>query len=592
MENWAREPEAFGTETGGQHLTVMRKQYIAIIAALAFTVAIPRANAQTLTDTSLTITQIVSGLNTPTAMAFIGSNDFLVLEKDLGRVRRVTNGTLQTSPVLDVPVDNTSERGLLGIALHPDFSSNHFVYLCYTESSTGSDSTNGNPLGIRVYRYLWTGSVLTNGTLIFGFPVEPGVGFHNGGTIAFGPDDNLYAVTGDHNRSGQLQNRPAGPSPDDTGVIVRLNDAGGVPGNNPFFGVSGMTNVFAYGVRNSFGLTFDPVSGNLWDTENGESDYDEINLVPAGFNSGWREIMGPASRSAGSTNDLFVAPGSHYADPQFSWVSTVAPTALIFLNSTALGAQYENDLFVGDFNNGNLYHFVVNSMRDGLVLSGGLADKVADNGSERDDVVFGSGFSGGISDLKVGPDGQLYVLEIGAGKVWAISASPLHDLAVVTVKAPKKVTLTTSVTNRTVKLTVSIQNRSTHSESIPDAATLSNLVQVTVQSLGACPDRVAVLQPPKKLPLILAPNKKLKLTYLVAFDCANDPAPTTKAGPHDDYRTTAHVDHAALDGNADTSPTNDDCPRAPSGNDKGCGGKNPVTKQLGADILTDVVQKP
>ena len=321
------------------------------------------SNAQTVTHTSLTVTQIVSGLSLPTAIAFIGSNDFLVLEKNTGQVRRVIDGALQTSPVLDVAVDNTGERGLLGIALHPGFATNNFVYLCYTESSTGNDSTSVDPLGIRVYRYEWTGSVLTNGTLIFEFPVEPGVANHNGGAIAFGPDGKLYAVTGDHERFGQLQNQPAGPAPDDTGVIVRLNDDGSAPSDNPFFAQGGnLAKYYAYGVRNSFGLTFDPVSGKLWDTENGPDHYDEVNLVEPGFNSGWREIMGPASRSSGSTNDLFVAPGSQYADPQFSWLTTVAPTGLTFLNSTALGAQYENDLFVGDFNLGNLYHFTVNQL--------------------------------------------------------------------------------------------------------------------------------------------------------------------------------------------------------------------------------------
>ena len=570
----------------------MRTILIAAVAALALAIAAPGTDAQTLTDNSLTVTQIVSGLDTPTQIAFLGTNDFLVLEKNTGKVRRVIDGVLQTSPVLDVAVDNSDERGLLGIALHPGFVTNHFVYLCYTESSTGNDSTGVNPLGIRIYRYQWTGSVLTNGTLIFEFPVEPGVDFHNGGVIAFGPDGKLYAVTGDHDRSGQLQNQPAGPAPDDTGVIVRLNDDGSVPSDNPFFAQGGnLAKYYAYGVRNSFGLTFDPVTGKLWDTENGPDHYDEVNLVEPGFNSGWREIMGPAARSSGSTNNLFAAPGSHYADPQFSWLTTVAPTGLTFLNSTALGAKYENDLFVGDFNNANLYHFTVNSARDALVLSGGLADKVADSSGELSDVILGSGFSG-ISDLKVGPDGRLYVLSISAGKVWAIAALPVHDLAVVALKAPRTIRLSATTTNRTAKLSVTIQNLSPHSETIADVAMLTNLVHVTVQSLGACPDRVAVLQPPKKLPLILAPQKKLRLTWLVTYDCANDPLATTKDADHSDYRSTVTVNHAALDGNADTNPANDDCPRAPSGSDKGCGGKDPVTKQLGADVLTDVVQKP
>ncbi len=115
--------------------------------------------------------------------------------------------------------------------------------------------------------------------------------------------------------------------------------------------------------------------------------------------------MGPVSRDVEGTSDLVFFPGSHYADPKFSWLSPVGPTALVFLNSARLGVEYQSDLFVGDINNGNLYRFKVNATRDRFdFTSSGLSDLVADNSAEFQEVILGTGF-GGITDLKIGPDG-------------------------------------------------------------------------------------------------------------------------------------------------------------------------------------------
>jgi glucose/arabinose dehydrogenase len=165
-------------------------------------------------------------------------------------------------------------------------------------------------------------------------------------------------------------------------------------------------------MRQSFGMEFDPVTGNLWDTENGPNQYDELNLVEPGFNSGWRDVSGLAARAPDLNieDDLVDFDGrGNYSDPEFTWQQTVAPTGLDFLDSSELGAQYQNDLFVGDYNNGNLYHFDLNENRTQLVLGGGLADRALDPGDEVGNILFGTGF-GGITDVKVGPDGYLYVL--------------------------------------------------------------------------------------------------------------------------------------------------------------------------------------
>jgi glucose/arabinose dehydrogenase len=392
-----------------------------IVAAYALAYFCP-ALAQTLNDPKLHIRNVVPGLSQPTAMAFLGPGDILVLQKGDGRVLRVIDGVLQPGQVLDVAVDNASERGLLGIAVHPNFPSIPFIYLYFTQSSTSND-TSGSPapLANRVYRYVWNGNVLVSPTLILDLPVTPGPN-HNGGTMTFGPDGKLYIVIGELNRNGQLQNNSGGAAPDNTGVIFRINDDGSAPSDNPFFSQGGnLAKYYAYGIRNSFGLAFDPLTGELWDTENGPTNYDEINLVQPGFNSGWNRVMGPASRDLEGTNDLVFFPGSHYADPKFSWFTTVAPTAIAFLDSARLGVDYRNDVFVGDSNNGNLYHFPINATRDGFdLITPGLVDLVADNNTELQEVILGTGF-GGITDLKVGPDGLLYVLSFGLGKIFVVS---------------------------------------------------------------------------------------------------------------------------------------------------------------------------
>ena len=167
----------------------------------------------------------------------------------------------------------------------------------------------------------------------------------------------------------------------------------------------------------------------LWDTENGPGFGDEINLVEPGFNSGWRQVQGIWLRQVGDTqgpispihpNKLVDFGGRGiYNPPQFTWEHTIGPTALKFLNSSKLGKQYENDMFVADVIFGNIYHFKLNQKRDGLLLIGPLADKVANNADETFIPWFAAGF-GAITDLQVGPDGYLYVLSYTGGAIYRI----------------------------------------------------------------------------------------------------------------------------------------------------------------------------
>lgn len=366
-------------------------------------------------DPTLKIEKFVSGLSSPTSMAFVGTN-ILVLEKG-GSVRSISNGVLENKPTLSVNVRADNERGLLGITVL-----DNQVYLYFTELLDDDSIKN------RVYKYQWDGKNLIERGLILDLPGLPGPN-HDGGKLLINKpiDSNvqsLFAVIGDLNHKGVLQNIKDGNQPDDTGVIFRVNpeDGSGIQ-DNPFSNEPSTSKYFAYGIRNSFGMAIDPISDTLWNTENGPGQYDELNIVKKGFNSGWEVVMGPISQEGKDKNDLHNIPGSHYADPALSWFEPPALTAIEFLNSTMMGDNYANNMFVGDFNFGNLYRFVLNDQRDGLHLEEfgtGLADKVVNNAEELSTITFGSGF-GSITDIKTGPDGFIYILSYSDGAIYRIS---------------------------------------------------------------------------------------------------------------------------------------------------------------------------
>ena len=397
------------------------------------------AQEPTIKDPNLRVETIVEGLSWPTSMAFIDNNNILVLEKEKGTVRLISNGILQETPVLEVDVNSNNERGLLGIAI----MNNDTVFLYYTESSSSSSSSSEDNelLRNRVYKYQWNDEekILVNPTLILDLPALPGPN-HDGGKLIIGPDNFLYAVIGDLNHMGKLQNVVNGLDPDDTGVIFRVNPEDGSPAPaNPFISnkegdLSSLNKYYAYGIRNSFGIAFDPVTNILWDTENGPSEYDELNVVKPGFNSGWRQVMGPISKSGITEDELVNFPNSKYADPVFSWLPSIGITDIEFLNSAKLGNKYVNNIFVGDIGdltNGYLYYFEVNEDRTGIKFDSnsssqtGLTDLVADNEQEMSAIALGTDF-GGITDIETGPDGFLYILTLdresdGEGKIYRIT---------------------------------------------------------------------------------------------------------------------------------------------------------------------------
>jgi aldose sugar dehydrogenase len=491
-----------------------------------------QAQGPQMTVPNLRVRALLTGFVTPIGLAFLSDSKWLVIEKNTGQVRVVENGAV-TGTALDLAVNNTSERGLLGIALHPDFEENGFVYLfwscqappppaadpftptateCADLPALGADTDPFSTtdllavplLGNRVDRFVWDDATETltfdsNLIKLRSFQndastspagpngeIQPPRGNHNGGVIRFGPDGKLYVMFGDVGRRGQLQNLPSGPTetglgptvpddqfggpePDDahfTGVILRLNDDGSTPTDNPFFAIgaaaggevgANIQKIFAYGIRNSFGMAFDPFSGNLWDQENGEDAFDEINLVRPGFNSGWIQVQGPASRvaqfkqiettslhhedfpnlqqfrwgperiadtRAAALSRLFVIPGSHYSDPEYSWVHVLAPSAIGFLNSRALGPQWFGNLFVGfsvndDLLRGGLMAFRLTGNRR-QIAGRRIADNATFHGpGQNKSHIVGTNF-GIVTDIQTAPNGNLLVVALDTGIVYEV----------------------------------------------------------------------------------------------------------------------------------------------------------------------------
>ena len=458
-----------------------------------------------------------AGITQPIGLVFIGANDYLVLEKASGQVKRVIGNVLQPTPVLDLAVNSNSERGLLSMVLHPNFPQTPTVYIRWTESSSGVDSnvvTDVPVLGNRVDRFAWDGSTLTLQANVIRLRslqtdnvVVPGqapssananpAGNHNGGPMRFGPDGKLYIYMGDQGRRGWMQNvingpflsapqvddTYGGPAPDNAhlaGVILRLNPDGTAPADNPFFatgaGLGGevganIQKVYSYGHRNGFGMAFDPATGHLWETENGDDSYSELNRVVPGMNGGWIQFAGPASRlpdfksiettlfnralqqlrfpptrlaytTSLATSRLVMLPGAIYVNPTLSWRFEIGPSGATFISGNALGAHNNGTFWFGSArsfsqvggNGGSLYRVRLTPDRLEADLSADprLADRVADNlfraqkfdGTESETLRIGTGF-GTTTDFVQGPDGSLYVVSLTDNTIYRISPLPI-----------------------------------------------------------------------------------------------------------------------------------------------------------------------
>jgi aldose sugar dehydrogenase len=390
--------------------------------------------AQTVRDARLVVETRVTGLDAPTSMAFLPDRSLLVLEKNTGRVQHAIGNAL--TPVLDLDVCTEGTHGLLGIALDPAFNSNSRVFLFYSRS----DHDGGPWIENRISAFTFTGGALINEQplVVFGVDENQMNTGCEGGKLTIGPDGKLYATTGDLMRGDfdnpRIEQNTSMAQSANAGGVIRLNTDGTIPADNPFVNASQpeLHKWYAIGIRNSFGLAFDSRTNNLWMTEPGEERYDEINLVTAGFNSGWLLISGPDARqemndrngfTAFDAADLIPLANAHYSDPEFSFFDSIGVTQIVFLNSGRYPADLRGRALVGEYNNGKIYGFALNAARDALIVTGDVADLVADNDAERDSVAFGDDWLA-TTDLQIGPDGYLWNVSYVDGAVRVIR--PIH----------------------------------------------------------------------------------------------------------------------------------------------------------------------
>jgi aldose sugar dehydrogenase len=387
-----------------------------------------------LTDRHLRVELVARDFDFPTSIEFLGKDDFLLLEKNTGDIYRILNGNV-TGPLFHIDVSQKDERGLLGIAILKNDNLDKdktFVFLYYTLCTKDHSKNKSRDCGNYVYRYRFEteNNTLTDPKLILSLPALPGPS-HNGGVLELDKHKNLYVTVGDLQPTKIIQNQSVfntksqnfinGTAPDGRAGILRLTKDGKPVGHGIIGDKYPINLYFAYGIKNSFGIGFDPLSGNLWDTENGPQFGDEINLVKPGFNSGWEKVQGIWKLNQTREKDGIFNKSSKevvfvdfngkgkYSKPEFVWDKTVAPTALIFLDSDKLGKKYKNDIFVGSAKNGRIYDFNLKENRKSLSLSGNLTDLVLNKKDSSSKIIFGEGF-GIITDLEVGPDGYLYVV--------------------------------------------------------------------------------------------------------------------------------------------------------------------------------------
>jgi glucose/arabinose dehydrogenase/plastocyanin len=293
--------------------------------------------------------------------------------------------------------------------LHND-NGTSYAFLYYYQGHVTEDDGKTKVVN-HLYRYDVTNGKFTNPKLLFEIPSPKGP--HNGGKIMIGPDNNVYLTMGDiDGYQTKAQNVKNGSLPDGSSGILRFTPNGDPVDGGLLGDTSPLDKYYAYGVRNSFGLNYDPITGNIWMTDNGPTNNDELNLVRPGFNGGHSKIMGFSSfKKAFNLTDLefFKGTGKYY-DPSFDWLVSIGVTDLVFVPSDKLGEEYEGNLFVGEINSGYLYRFLLNQSRTGLLLNGSLSDGVANNNVEKLQVAFAKINGGGITDLEIGPDGLLYLV--------------------------------------------------------------------------------------------------------------------------------------------------------------------------------------
>jgi len=303
-------------------------------------------------DPNIPDTEIVAeNLEVPWGMAFLPTGELLVTERQ-GTIKLIDLNSKKSTEIAQIEnVKQVGESGLHGLAIHPNFALNPYIYIYHTYSADGENTSN------RVLKYTYSNNTLSQPEIIL--DKIPGNIFHDGGRIKFGPDGMLYITTGDAQNPSSAQDTSSL-----AGKILRLTDTGEVPSDNPFG-----TPVYSYGHRNPQGITWDQ-NGNLWETEHGNKATDEVNLIEKGKNYGWPDVFGE-TKKAGTIAPV-IQSGSE----------TWAPTGIISTN---------NQLFFTGLRGQSLYRASIDSGKISSVSK-----------------LF-TGEFGRLRNIIVGPDNLLYI---------------------------------------------------------------------------------------------------------------------------------------------------------------------------------------
>jgi len=370
--------------------------------------------------TRIRVSVVTKGLSHPWSIAWLPNGDMLITER-AGKLRIVRNGVLDPAPVDGVPkVQAGGTSGLLDIALHPKFATNGLVYMAYNTSKPAPASATpaaapapggrgGGPAQVystALARGRFDGKALVDVKEIF--VAEPFVALSGGDAsrILFAPDGTLF-MSSSHHRD---EKGPQDPM-NDVGKILRLNDDGTIPKDNPFVGKAGYRpEIYSIGHRTVLGLTFHPTTGALWETENGPQGGDEVNIIQPGKNYGWPLITYGHDYDGTPLNERAIPPGMVL--PMVFWVPSITTSGLTFYKGDKLAA-WKGNLFVG-------------SMTMGRIGGTGHLQRIVFNekGEQRREMLL-TDLHQRIRDVREGPDGLLYLLtDEDAGALLKIEPAP------------------------------------------------------------------------------------------------------------------------------------------------------------------------
>ncbi|MBV6457795.1 MAG: hypothetical protein HONBIEJF_00915 [Fimbriimonadaceae bacterium] len=411
---------------------------VKISACLALSALGAFGMSQTMTVPGYKVEEVAFGAALTTGFTFVAPNNVLMLEKETGRILRFENGVFK-GVVLDVSVASLGEEGLLGIALDPNFSTNGFAYIYYSYALVDDGPFEENRV-VRC-RYL-ANQTMVEDQILMTWPKDPNQNesfIHHGGILRFGPDGKLYVALGDMGRgrdnNPRIEQNTGSAAAAGAGGIYRINTDGSIPADNPFISHADpkIKALWVYGVRNCYGMGFDPATGRLWFTDNGPEVYDEVNIGVKGGNYGWLRICGPDARDAEyndndfvsyDANQLIYLAGATYQDPPFSMLTPAGITSIVVPKTLKLNSPERDGVLFGDSVYGRLFRLPLNAARDAVLYTPDTQDKVADGDLESDPFLIGNSF-GAMTDLQVGPDGYLYVNTFYMAKLFRIR--PLHE---------------------------------------------------------------------------------------------------------------------------------------------------------------------